>query len=919
MGRKIVVLSDGTGNAAGKLFRTNVWRVYQALDLSTDQQIAFYDDGVGNSSFKPLALLGGALGWGLKRNIIDLYTFICENYRETDTIYGFGFSRGAFTIRVLTKFVLSQGLVKSWKSTDDLKRQARVLYREFKSEQKTRSGLVTAGRAIRDALIYACSWAVHLSPPKQPQVTRVPKIRFLGLWDTVDAYGLPVHELKVGIDQFLWPLALEDRDFDSRRIVKACHALSIDDRRTTFHPLLWDEQEADYKISASTGTEQLTQVWFAGVHSNLGGGYPDDALSYVSLRWILREAINAGLVFNEIFLQQFLAGATPFGTLYDSRKGLGAYYRYDPRRMDPPTDNQGAVIPCPKIHETVFERMTSGSDEYAPLSLPNRFKVVRVTADEKDLVGFQRRVLAGKKLPKRRDIVDFEDLPASSRSGRSSAGNGRRIDRPSKESVEIIWDTVWWRRVTYFAALFFTALLLAFPFIPEAGETAWVILLGLMLPFVAILLPFAAVAKPAIRFLADLAEASFPSAAKPWIAAFQLYPWKVSFLIAAIVAFLLLGAMLDRRIKDRVRAAWNPQRLKIRIQQSVERAKAKRSVLRKVAWAGAILFVVSVVASVSITGKEETCAASCPWWDHVLIFVSNVMAEGFFGTAILFFWFWLFFLIPIVVFLLAWARANPIEIDFNAEIPSAALLFARRCRRSQRLNRAYRFSTGRVIPALFALTVVCATVVITSRLGFAYLDGIGSVCKSNVLFIYDVNPGERVKIPFDFRSGCTALTIAVQPDGVRGLTLYGDAKLAVAFLPDPEKGGYLGPPEPYFDIKSVERKWYKGLLTTALTPFRRNLSIGWLKPIVRLGGRQEEGFDEHEIGIKYKEIEVKGIDRMFVYLNDAVFGLPRFWDLSYRANRHSGFVVVKRVAADEGVSVVDEEENLRKASRPPGQ
>ena len=132
-------------------------------------------------------------------------------------------------------------------------------------------------------------------------------------------------------------------------------------------------------------------MWFAGVHSNIGGGYPDDALSYVSLRWILREAINSGLVFNEIFLQQFLASVTPFGTLYDSRKGFAAYYRYDPRKLDPPTDNQRAVIPCPKIHETVFERMTSGSDEYASLSLPNYFKVVRVTADEKDLVEFQRR------------------------------------------------------------------------------------------------------------------------------------------------------------------------------------------------------------------------------------------------------------------------------------------------------------------------------------------------------------------------------------------------------------------------------------------------------------------------------------------------------------------------------------------------
>ena len=81
---------------------------------------------------------------------------------------------------------------------------------------------------------------IHFSAPKKPEVVS-PKFEFLGLWDTVDAYGLPIYELKVGIDRYLWPLALEDRDFDFNNIRYACHALSIDDRRTTFHPLLWDE------------------------------------------------------------------------------------------------------------------------------------------------------------------------------------------------------------------------------------------------------------------------------------------------------------------------------------------------------------------------------------------------------------------------------------------------------------------------------------------------------------------------------------------------------------------------------------------------------------------------------------------------------------------------------------------------------
>src|SRR5215475_16026253 len=75
MSKRIIVLSDGTGNSAAQVWRTNVWRTFEALDLTGSDQVAFYDDGVGTSSFKPLALLGGAFGIGLKRNVIDIYKF----------------------------------------------------------------------------------------------------------------------------------------------------------------------------------------------------------------------------------------------------------------------------------------------------------------------------------------------------------------------------------------------------------------------------------------------------------------------------------------------------------------------------------------------------------------------------------------------------------------------------------------------------------------------------------------------------------------------------------------------------------------------------------------------------------------------------------------------------------------------------
>src|SRR3979490_2474748 len=112
MSKNIILLSDGTGNSSAKIFKTNVWRLFQALDLTEpEKQIAFYDNGVGTSSFKLFAVLGGVFGFGLKRNVIAIYSFCCRNYVNGDKIYGFGFSRGAFTMRVVAGLIARQGLV----------------------------------------------------------------------------------------------------------------------------------------------------------------------------------------------------------------------------------------------------------------------------------------------------------------------------------------------------------------------------------------------------------------------------------------------------------------------------------------------------------------------------------------------------------------------------------------------------------------------------------------------------------------------------------------------------------------------------------------------------------------------------------------------------------------------------------------
>jgi uncharacterized protein (DUF2235 family) len=111
--KTIFLLADGTGNAAASQFKTNVWRMYQAIDQTQGDQIAFYNDGVGTETFKPLRALGGAFGIGLARDVKELYQFLCRNYDPGDRIFLFGFSRGAFTVRILAGLILRCGVMKA--------------------------------------------------------------------------------------------------------------------------------------------------------------------------------------------------------------------------------------------------------------------------------------------------------------------------------------------------------------------------------------------------------------------------------------------------------------------------------------------------------------------------------------------------------------------------------------------------------------------------------------------------------------------------------------------------------------------------------------------------------------------------------------------------------------------------------------
>ncbi|MGB8397660.1 phospholipase effector Tle1 domain-containing protein, partial [Bradyrhizobium sp.] len=262
MSRNIVLLSDGTGNSAAKVWRTNVWRTFEALDLSGSDQVAFYDDGVGTSSFKPWAIFGGAFGIGLKRNVIDIYKFACRNHRDdNDRLFGFGFSRGAFTIRVVGGLILNQGLVTA-QNEKELDQKARAAYRQYRRERyHTIWGIEDIFRGVRDLFLR--------DKYEKADNRHVAKVHFVGVWDTVSAYGAPLDEMTRGISRYIWPLELPTHTLPRDRVTRACQALALDEERTTFHPELWNEGdvavgEPDPARERFVKDEQLSQVWFAG-------------------------------------------------------------------------------------------------------------------------------------------------------------------------------------------------------------------------------------------------------------------------------------------------------------------------------------------------------------------------------------------------------------------------------------------------------------------------------------------------------------------------------------------------------------------------------------------------------------------------------------------------------------------------------
>jgi len=562
MSKNIVLLSDGTGNSAKAVFKTNVWRLFQILDLSDPtSQIAFYDDGVGTSSFKLFAALGGIFGFGLKRNVIAIYSFCCRNYVPGDRIYGFGFSRGAFTIRVVAGFIARIGLVRYDGNDAHLARDAEIAYREYRKVRDYKSGaniLIKPLRAMRDWV----SQIVFRKPSYQALRTaggfvEIETFDFLGVWDTVDAYGGPIEEITRAIDYWYWPLSMPDQ-FMNHKIGRACHALALEEERDAFRPVLWDDRYVrgpdgllpvhhhwapPAPCVAPIDAERISQVWFVGVHSDIGGGYPRDGLSYWTLSWMVERATVYGL--RTVSSERDAIGprADPYDKLNDSRHGFGGYYRYRPRKLrdlyrrppyklsfvadclhiadlwrgrpDPGRELRHDLAegvpyerrrPLPKVHASVLDRVNLGTDKYAPIVLPDRYLIVGRDGS----------------------LTDNETV---------EPGSARAIRQ------EAVWDWVWVRRVTYFATVFVSILLASLPLI----NTKW---------------PGPGPASPmeVVVPLIDLAGAFLPSFAKPWLDAFRETPGR--FLIGVLLLAILMSASgwMSGHIRDLMRGIWRSPR-----------------------------------------------------------------------------------------------------------------------------------------------------------------------------------------------------------------------------------------------------------------------------------------------------------------------------------------------------------------------
>ncbi len=282
--KRIAIFADGTWNSPEQGGATNVLQMARSVRPFANgaEQVSLYDWGVGTDRKK---LVGGISGAGIDKNIMDCYRFIVHNFNEGDQLFLFGFSRGAYTVRSLGGFIRNCGLIK--KEHAD---QIPAAYRLYRKRSKSSGPNEDQATQFRKDF----AWA-DITP-----------IEFVGAWDTVGALGIPVPFWgTLGEREFLF------HDTEPSKIINhARHAVSIDENRVDFEPTLWSEKPG----------LDLLQVWFAGVHSDVGGGYPEPGLSNCAAQWMAKEATRFGLELEAQFIDSLKPD--PVDKAHNERKGI---------------------------------------------------------------------------------------------------------------------------------------------------------------------------------------------------------------------------------------------------------------------------------------------------------------------------------------------------------------------------------------------------------------------------------------------------------------------------------------------------------------------------------------------------------------------------------------------------------------------
>jgi len=325
--KNIVIFSDGTGQEGGTDHNTNVYNLFNIILNRSPRQISFYDGGVGTDWRK---FTGNIAGRGFSKNVIECYEFIFQNFEQGDKIYLFGFSRGAATVRSLSGFIHYFGILP--KSRSKLIKEAWKIYK-YKNSKKREEA------AKRFISLNSTMWT---------------QIEFLGVWDTVAALGIPNTKFDRIIDWFI-PHGFHNFKL-SESVNHACHALAIDDVRKTFHPVLFEPDQENMQQNPNR-KRSLLQVWFMGMHTDVGGGYKEKELSDIVLEWMVQHAIKHGLhIFNNP--KGTIKGKctpNPNGRMHDSRDKLWKKKIFPKKQRVWDEKRYGKAV----IHESVCLRTAS--------------------------------------------------------------------------------------------------------------------------------------------------------------------------------------------------------------------------------------------------------------------------------------------------------------------------------------------------------------------------------------------------------------------------------------------------------------------------------------------------------------------------------------------------------------------------------